>query len=86
MALKILRLGTRGSALAMRQTENVGRKLAEARPGLDISIVTIATEGDADQSSPLSFFGGRGAFVKSIEKALLRGEIDAAVHSLKDLP
>ena len=81
-----LLLGTRGSRLALTQTEEIRNILLDQFPELLIDIKVIKTEGDLDRSSPLSSFGGRGAFVRSIESSLLRGEIDAAVHSLKDLP
>jgi hydroxymethylbilane synthase len=79
-------LGTRGSALARAQADTVARMLADAVPGIDITVRIITTEGDIDRTSPLSDFGGRGAFVRAIELALLDGDIDIAVHSLKDLP
>jgi len=79
-------LGTRGSRLALAQAEKVRAALSGMFPGSQVILKIIKTEGDADRSSPLSSFGGRGAFVRSLEAALLRGEIDAAVHSLKDLP
>lgn len=85
MKQKIL-LGTRGSTLAMTQTEEVKKVLENKFPELSVDIKVIKTKGDQDLTSPLASFGGRGAFVQSIEKALLRNEIDAAVHSLKDLP
>ena len=83
---KSLLLGTRGSRLALIQTEEVRNILLDQYPELLIDIKVIKTEGDLDRTSPLSSFGGRGAFVRSIESSLLSGEIDAAVHSLKDLP
>jgi len=83
---KSLLLGTRGSRLALIQAEEIKKILLDKIPGLEAIIKVIETEGDSDRTSPLSGFGGRGAFVKSIESALLRGEIDTAVHSLKDLP
>ncbi|MHB9028218.1 MAG: hydroxymethylbilane synthase [Candidatus Latescibacterota bacterium] len=79
-------LGARGSALALTQAELIRRMLRERNPDLEVEISVLKTEGDIDRSSPLSSFGGRGAFVRTIEDALLRGEIDIAVHSLKDLP
>ena len=79
-------LGTRGSKLALIQTEKVRSMLVKAIPDIQVSIKILKTEGDTDLCSPLSSFGGRGAFVRTIEHALLRNEIDAAVHSLKDLP
>ena len=86
MEKKSLIIGTRGSRLALVQTEKVRCMLLKAFPPLDVSTKIIKTEGDNDLTSPLSEFDGRGAFVRSIEHALLRNEIDVAVHSLKDLP
>jgi hydroxymethylbilane synthase len=86
----LLRLGTRGSKLALTQTGLVRDALAAAVPALAapdaIEIVTIRTTGDAIQDRPLSEAGGKGLFVKEIEEALLSGRIDAAVHSMKDMP
>jgi hydroxymethylbilane synthase len=86
----LLRLGTRGSKLALTQTGLVRDALARAVPELTapdaIEIVTIRTTGDAIQDRPLSEAGGKGLFVKEIEDALLAGRIDAAVHSMKDMP
>jgi hydroxymethylbilane synthase len=79
-------LGARGSTLALTQAELIRQMLRERYPDLRVEISTLKTEGDIDRTSPLSSFGGRGAFVRTIEDALLRGEIDVAVHSLKDLP
>lgn len=78
-------VGTRGSKLALRQAEIAAGALAAASPGLVLEQRTIQTEGDRSTES-LSAIGGRGVFVAEIEQALLRGEIDIAVHSLKDLP
>jgi len=86
----LLRLGTRGSKLALTQTGLVRDALAKAIPALAapdaIEIVTIRTTGDAIQDRPLSEAGGKGLFVKEIEEALLSGRIDGAVHSMKDMP
>ena len=86
----LLRLGTRGSKLALTQTGLVRDALAQAIPALAapdaIEIVTIRTTGDQIQDRPLSEAGGKGLFVKEIEEALLSGRIDAAVHSMKDMP
>jgi len=82
----IIRIGTRASRLALIQAETVRDMLEKAVPGLTVEVHHIKTEGDIDRNSPLTSFGGRGAFVRSIETALLDGRIDAAVHSLKDLP
>jgi hydroxymethylbilane synthase len=86
----LLRLGTRGSKLALVQTGLVRDALARAVPELAapdaIEVVTIKTTGDAIQDRPLSEAGGKGLFVKEIEEALFAGRIDAAVHSMKDMP
>src|SRR6266487_3364359 len=79
-----LRLGTRGSQLALWQAEWV--KAALARHGVAAEVVIIRTRGDADIDRPLHELEGKGFFTKEIEDALLDGRIDAAVHSLKDLP
>ncbi|MEG3055565.1 MAG: hydroxymethylbilane synthase [Methanoculleus sp.] len=79
-----LRIGTRGSALALIQTENVVRMLADR--GIEAEIVTIKTAGDATTNVPLHAIGGQGVFVRALDDAILRGEIDAAVHSMKDIP
>src|SRR5215510_5520300 len=90
MAAPLLRLGTRGSKLALTQTGLVRDALAAAVPALAVSdaieIAAIRTTGDAIQDRPLSEAGGKGLFVKEIEEALLSRRIDAAVHSMKDMP
>jgi hydroxymethylbilane synthase len=90
MASPLLRLGTRGSRLALTQTGLVRDALARAVPALSaegaIEIVAIKTTGDVIQDRPLSEAGGKGLFVKEIEEALLAGRVDAAVHSMKDMP
>jgi len=80
-----LRLGTRGSQLALWQANRVAAEIA-ARGGPASRIVVIKTSGDRLQDAPLSEVGGKRLFVKEIEDALLRGEIDLAVHSSKDMP
>lgn len=82
-----LRIGTRGSPLALAQAREVQRLLVAAH-GLDeeIDIVVIRTTGDRIQDRPLSEAGGKGLFTKEIEEALLDGSIDLAVHSMKDMP
>ncbi|HEU4758754.1 MAG TPA: hydroxymethylbilane synthase, partial [Dehalococcoidia bacterium] len=77
--------GSRGSALALRQTEIVLELLRAAHPEAPFEVRTIRTAGDRSRAS-LSEIGGRGVFVIELERALLAGEIDIAVHSLKDLP
>jgi hydroxymethylbilane synthase len=81
-------LGTRASALARAQTEAVAHLLAVACPGLTCKMRTMVTQGDRTQASgePLPAIGGKGLFTLELERALRDGEIDLAVHSLKDLP
>ena len=79
-----LRIGTRGSALALVQAESVADALRAG--GAAVELVTIKTEGDRLAEARLADIGGKGLFVREIEGALLAGEIDIAVHSLKDLP
>lgn len=81
-----IRVGTRGSNLALWQATFVRETLEKYHPGLRFEQVIIKTEGDLDQKSSLSQIGGQGIFTKEIEKALLNNTIDIAVHSLKDLP
>ncbi|MCE9522018.1 MAG: hydroxymethylbilane synthase [Alphaproteobacteria bacterium] len=87
-----LRIGTRGSALALTQTRLVIAALAQAHgwsadeAARHTEIVTIKTTGDRIQDRPLADIGGKGLFAKEIEEALLNGSIDCAVHSLKDMP
>jgi hydroxymethylbilane synthase len=78
----LLRLGSRGSRLALTQAELAGERL---RPGVEIALVPITTAGDRDRSKPFGEIGSRGVFVKEIEEALLGGRIDVAVHSAKDM-
>lgn len=85
-AKRTLVVGTRGSALAMAQAGKVVKDLEKANPGLKVRLEVIKTSGDADQSTSLDKFPVLGAFVKEIQNALLDGRIDAAVHSLKDVP
>lgn len=79
-----LRLGTRASLLARTQSELVATAL-RARTGREVELVTITTEGDVN-NAPLATFGGTGVFVSALRDALVRGDVDIAVHSLKDLP
>lgn len=81
-----LRLGTRGSPLALRQARLVADALCTRWPGLEVALIPIKTSGDKLLDAPLAQEGGKGLFVKEIEEALLEGRIDLAVHSLKDLP
>ena len=89
MSLRPLRIGTRGSPMALHQTTLVRDRLAAAHPDLAapgaVEIVTIRTTGDRVQDRVLAEIGGKGLFAKEIEGELLAGRIDLAVHSLKDL-
>ncbi len=80
-----IRLATRASLLARTQSGHVADALRELS-GQDVEIVHVKSHGDADQSTPLASFGGVGVFVAAVREAVLRGEADIAVHSLKDLP
>ncbi len=86
MSAQVLLIGTRGSALALAQTARVVRRLERAHPGLRCEVRVVSTAGDRDRNGPLATMGGRGVFVTALENALLAGEVDAAVHSLKDVP
>lgn len=81
-----LKIGTRGSKLALTQTNFVADKLKKAMPDADIEICVIKTSGDIMQDVSLLKIGGQGVFVKEIEEALLSNKIDLAVHSMKDVP
>ncbi len=81
-----LRIGTRGSALAMWQAEWVRDALTRAHPDLEVALEVIRTTGDRVQKAPLPAIGSTGLFTKEIEAALLEDRVDVAVHSLKDLP
>jgi hydroxymethylbilane synthase len=80
------RLATRGSPLALRQTELVSDLLRAAHPGLDVEPLVVRTQGDRDATSPLDQIGGQGVFVTEVEAAVAEGRADAAVHSAKDMP
>src|SRR3954451_20464318 len=81
-----VRIGTRSSPLARWRAEWVAGQLRRHHPGRDVALVEIKTRGDRDQDSPLVATGGMGAFTKELQRELLAGTIDLAVHSLKDLP
>lgn len=83
--MKII-FGTRGSALALAQTEQIMALFSALHPAVEAEMKIIKTSGDRDQHSSLSSLGGWGAFTRELEKELIAGTIDAAVHSLKDLP
>ena len=80
------RIGTRGSKLALVQSEYVKRRMEEAYPEDTFELVIIKTTGDKVTDKPLAAIGTKGLFVKEIEEALLSGSIDMAVHSMKDMP
>ncbi|MCJ7545430.1 MAG: hydroxymethylbilane synthase [Deltaproteobacteria bacterium] len=84
--MKQIKIGTRGSKLALQQSAWVRKRIAERHPELSIEVVRIKTTGDKITDVPLAQVGGKGLFVKEIEEALLRGDIDLAVHSMKDVP
>jgi hydroxymethylbilane synthase len=86
MPSKELRIGTRGSQLALYQANWVREKLIEAHLGLTVTLIKIKTTGDKIQDVPLAKMGGKGLFVKEIEEALIQKKIDLAVHSVKDVP
>lgn len=79
----LVRVGTRGSRLALTQAEAAARRLRA--PGVEIALVPITTTGDRDRRRPFGQIGERGVFVKELEEALLDGRIDVAVHSAKDM-
>jgi hydroxymethylbilane synthase len=79
----LVRVGSRGSRLALRQAELAADALR--RPGVEIALVPITTAGDRDRTRPFGEIGERGVFVKELEEALLAGRIDVAVHSAKDM-
>ncbi len=84
--MKKYKIGTRGSKLALTQTNFVAQKLKKVMPEADFEICVIKTRGDIMQDVSLLAIGGQGVFVKEIEEALLAGRIDLAVHSMKDVP
>ncbi len=86
MAKKTLRIGTRASALALWQANWVKDELEKRYPELEVTLTKIKTQGDKILDVPLAMVGGKGLFVKEIQEAMLRDEIDIAVHSMKDVP
>jgi hydroxymethylbilane synthase len=81
----MIRLGTRGSRLALTQAELAADRLRAASPDADVAIVPMTTAGDRDRSRPFGEIGERGVFVKEIEEALIAGRLDVAIHSAKDM-
>src|ERR1700676_1230624 len=85
-AIRLL-IGARKSAMALTQTEEIARRVAAVAPDVEVEIVKFETTGDRDQTSKLLPHGGKGgAFVAEIRKAVVAGELQAAMHSLKDMP
>lgn len=82
----MIRIATRKSALALWQANLVRSLLGEAHPGIEIELLRIVTEGDRITDRPLASIGGKGLFLKELERALLDGDADLAVHSMKDVP
>lgn len=85
-APKKLRIATRKSPLAMWQAEHIQARLEALHPGLEVELVTFTTKGDKILDTPLAKIGGKGLFVKELEVAMLNGDADIAVHSMKDVP
>jgi len=81
-----IRIGTRGSKLALRQSEWIKEQLEMRHSGIRVDLIKIKTTGDKILDTPLSKIGGKGLFVKEIEEALLESRVDVAVHSMKDVP
>jgi hydroxymethylbilane synthase len=81
----LLRLGSRGSRLALTQAQRVADSLRATTLGFEVALVPITTTGDRDRTRPFGELGARGVFVKELEEALLSGRVDVAVHSAKDM-
>lgn len=84
--METLRIATRKSPLALWQSEHVAERLQAAHPGLHVELIPMSTRGDEVLDRSLAAIGGKGLFLKELELAILRGEADCAVHSLKDVP
>ena len=84
--MNLVRIATRKSPLALWQTEHVASLLRAAHPGLAVTLVPMSTRGDEVLDRSLAAMGGKGLFLKELELAMLRGDADCAVHSLKDVP
>ena len=84
--MKSLRIATRKSPLALWQSKHVAEALSAVHPGLEVTLVPMSTRGDEVLDRALAAIGGKGLFLKELEVAMLRGEADCAVHSLKDVP
>jgi len=86
MTIRQIKIGTRGSRLALAQTNTIRELLEKNNQAIDFELVIVKTRGDTDTTSSLEKLGGNGLFTKQIEEELLKGTIDIAVHSAKDLP
>mgnify|MGYP002700300044 FL=1 len=86
MSARTLRIATRKSPLALWQAEHVKARLLALNPELIVELVTFTTKGDIILDTPLAKIGGKGLFVKELEVAMLAGDADIAVHSMKDVP
>jgi hydroxymethylbilane synthase len=86
MSARTLRIATRKSPLALWQAEHVKSRLLALNPELNVELVTFTTQGDKILDTPLAKIGGKGLFVKELEVAMLAGDADIAVHSMKDVP
>ncbi len=86
MTVPTIRIGTRGSKLALTQSGHVRDAIARAAPGAEVVLERVVTSGDRIQDRRLTEIGGKALFTKEIEEALLEGRIDCAVHSMKDVP
>ena len=83
---KLVKIGTRGSLLALTQSTNIKNRIEAQYPGTTVELVKIVTKGDKIVDVPLAKVGGKGLFVKELEEAMLSREVDLAVHSMKDVP
>lgn len=81
-----IKIGSRGSKLALWQSEYISAEIRKHNPGVEVEIIKIKTKGDKILDAPLSKVGGKGLFVKEIEEAVLSGDAHLAVHSMKDMP
>lgn len=86
MSSSTIRIATRTSALALWQAEYLAERLRQTHAAPTVDLVPVETKGDGNQVSPLREFGGTGAFTREVQRAVLNGDADLAVHSLKDLP
>ena len=83
---RCIKIATRKSKLALWQANHVAGLLRDQHPGLEVELLPMVTRGDINLDQPLAQIGGKGLFLKELERALLRQEADIAVHSMKDIP